>query len=180
MKNELSKYDQITDILKRAKPVLTGSEAIEENVMERIKAKRKNAENYNFLDILFGWVYIGWVRNGLIAASVLLVAFFAVQQSIILKRINNLELKTMSTSTPFVSGTSEDFKATMMLYKRSPGKINLKSDKLSEKQIQQLMRSIDDLQSRYRDLIKIIDDNPELKQYIEKKLSENNKKKFNL
>jgi hypothetical protein len=180
MKSELSKYDRITDILKRSEPVLTGSEAIEENVMGKIKAKGKNAENYNFLDILFGWVYIGWVRNGLIAASVLIVAFFAVQQSIILKRINNLELKTMSASTPFINGASDDFKATMMLYKRSSGKISLKDGKLSEKQIQLLMESIDDLQSRYRDLIRIIDENPELKQYIEKKLSENNKKKFNL
>jgi len=180
MKNDSTKYDRIRDILKKSEPILTGSEAIEENVMEKIRDKKKARENYNFLDYLFGWVYVGWVRNGLVAASVLIMAVFVVQQSIILKRINNLEQQTISTSTSFVKGVPDDFESAFMIYKRSPSNIHLKNGKLSDKQLRQLEESINDLQTRYSDLIKLIEDNPELKQYIDQKLSEKDKKKFNL
>jgi hypothetical protein len=180
MKSESTKYERITDILKKSEPILTGSEAIEENVMERIRNKRKVTENYNFLDCLFSWVYVGWVRNGLIAASVLIIAVFVVQQSIILKRINNLEGQAKSTSSSFVKSVPDDFESAFMIYRRSPSKIHIKEGRLSDKQLRQLEESINDLQTRYSDLIKLIEDNPELKQYIDKKLSEKDKKKFNL
>jgi hypothetical protein len=180
MKNESTKYERITDILKKSEPILTGSEAIEENVMERIRDKRKTPENYNFLDHLFGWVYVGWVRNGLVAASVLIITVFVVQQSIILKRINNLEQQTISTSPSFVKSVPDDFESVFMIYKRTPSRIHLKNGKLSDKEMRQIEETINDLQSRYSSLMKIIEDNPELKQYIENKLSENDKKKINL
>ena len=180
MKSESTKYERITDILKKSEPILAGSEAIEENVMERIRNKRKVTENNNFLDCLFSWVYVGWVRNGLIAASVLIIAVFVVQQSIILKRISHLEQQTMSTSSSFVKGVPDDFESAFMIYKRSPSQIHIKDGKLSDKQLRQLEESINELQTRYSDLIKLIEDNPELKQYINKKLSEKDKKKFNL
>ena len=179
MKSESSKYERITDILKKSRPVLTGSEAIEENVMERIRDKRKVNENYNILDHLFGWVYIGWVRNGLVAASVLIIAFFAVQQSIILNRINNLERQEVSTGPSFVKGVPDDFEFVFMINTQS-GKISLKGGKLSDRQLKQLEKSINDLQTSYSNLIKLIEDNPELKQYLENTLSEKNKKKINL
>jgi 5-bromo-4-chloroindolyl phosphate hydrolysis protein len=180
MKNESTKYERITYILKKSEPILTGSEAIEENVMERIRDKRKTPESYNFLDHLFGWVYVGWVRNGLVAASVLIIAVFVIQQSIILKRINNLEQQTISTSPSFVKSVPDDFESVFMIYSRTPSKIHLKNGKLSDKEMRQIEETINDLQSRYSSLMKIIEDNPELKQYIENKLSENDKKKINL
>lgn len=179
MKSELSKYERITDILKKSRPVLTGNETIEENVMERIRDKRKINENFNIPDHLFGWVYVGWVRRGLIAASVLIISFFAVQQSMILKRINNLERQEVSTNPSFVKGVPDDFEPTLLINTRS-GKISLKGDNLSARQLKQLQESINDLQARYSNLIKLIEDNPELKNYIENKLSEKDKKKFNL
>jgi 5-bromo-4-chloroindolyl phosphate hydrolysis protein len=179
MKSESSKYERITEILKKSGPVLTESEAIEKNVMARIEKMEKKVENYNILDHLFGWVYIGWVRKGLIVVSFVIIAFFAVQQSIILKRINNLERQTISISPSFVRGVPDDFESTLMIYKQS-GKISLKGGMLSDKQLKQLEKSIEDLQASYRNLIKLIEDNPELKQYIENKLSENEKKKINL
>jgi hypothetical protein len=180
MKNESTKYERITDILKKSEPILTGSEAIEENVMERIRDKKMAPESFNFLDHLFGWVYVGWVRNGLIAASVLIVAVFVIQQSLILKRINNLEQQTISTSPSFVKSVPDDFESVFMIYGRTPSKIHLKNGKLSDKEVRQIEETIIDLQSRYSSLLKLIEDNPELKQYIENKLSENDKKKINL
>jgi hypothetical protein len=179
MKNESGKYERIINILKTSGPVMTGSEAIEQNVMERIRDKRKDSENLNILDRLFGWVYIGWVRNGLVTASVLIIAFFAVQQSTILKRINNLERQEVSTGSSFVKGVPDDFESAFMLDTRS-GKISLKAGKFSDRQLKQLEKSINDLQTSYSNLIKLIEDNPELRQYLENKLSEKDKKKINL
>lgn len=179
MKSESSKYERITDILKKSEPVLTGSEAIEDNVMTTIRDKRKTTESYGFLDTLFGWVYIGWVRSGLVAASILIISVFVVQQSILLKRINNLERQAITTSPSFVRGIPDDFESALLIYKQS-GKISLKKGKLSDKQLKQLEKSINDLQTSYSNLVKLIEDNPELKQYVENKLSENEKKKINL
>jgi len=36
------------------------------------------------------------------------------------------------------------------------------------------------MEHKYKDLVRIIEDDPELKKLLEEKLSENNKKKFNL
>jgi hypothetical protein len=179
MKSESNKYWRIVDILKRSEPLLSGNEALEEKVMERIMDKRNAIEGYSFFESLFGWVYIGWVRNGLIAASIFIIAFFAVQQSIILKRIDNLERKEIITSPSFVNGVTEDLEPACIINTRS-GKISLKGNKLSDRQVKQLQEAIYDLQSRYSNLIKLIEDNPELKQYVENKLSESDKKKFNL
>lgn len=179
MNSESNKYERITDILKKSRPILTGSEAIEENVMERIRVRRKATESYNFLDHLFGWVYIGWVRSGLVAASVIIIAFFVVQQSIILKRINNLERQEIPINPSFVKGVHDVFEPAFMLDTRS-GKFSLKGGTLSDRQLKLLEKSINDLQTSYSNLIKLIEDNPELKQYLENKLSEKDKKKINL
>ena len=178
MNGESGKYEKLTDFLKKAEPVLTGSEIIQEKVMERIKDK-KNSSGYTFLDSLFGWVYIGWVRNGLVAASILIVALFATQQSILMKRVSSLERQVISTSPSFTKGVPEDFGSTFMLDIQS-GKISLTGGELTEKQLRQLEKSISDLQNSYRNLLKLIEDNPQLKQYIENKISENERKKINL
>jgi hypothetical protein len=179
MKNESTKYERITDILKKSEPVLTGSETIEENVMATIRKKSSTTESFAFLDSLFGWVYIGWVRSGLVAASILIISVFVVQQSMLLKRINSLERQATITSPSFVRGVPDDFESAFMIYKQS-GRISLKECKLSDKQLKQLEKSINDLQTSYRNLIKLVEDNPELKQYVENILSENEKKKINL
>ena len=66
-----------------------------------------------------------------------------------------------------------------MLDTRS-GKFSLKGGTLSDRQLKLLEKSINDLQTSYSNLIKLIEDNPELKQYLENKLSEKDKKKINL
>ena len=51
---------------------------------------------------------------------------------------------------------------------------------ISEKQVKQVIKSYNELEKKYKDLIKLIEDDPELMKYIEEKLIENNKKKFKL
>ena len=41
----------------------------------------------DFIESLFGWVYIGWVRRSLIGVSVVLVAIFVYQQAFIFREV---------------------------------------------------------------------------------------------
>jgi hypothetical protein len=46
--------------------------------------------------------------------------------------------------------------------------------------VKELLESIDELQIKYKDLENLIEEDPELKKYIEKKLIENNHSKIRL
>lgn len=51
---------------------------------------------------------------------------------------------------------------------------------ISEKQMKELLESVNELQIKYKDLENLIEEDPELKKLIKKKLIENNRTKINL
>ncbi|MDO9339669.1 MAG: hypothetical protein Q7T72_03985 [Bacteroidales bacterium] len=51
---------------------------------------------------------------------------------------------------------------------------------ISEKQMKELLESVNKLQIKYKDLENLIEEDPELKKLIKKKLIENNRTKINL
>jgi hypothetical protein len=175
---ESEKYKKVLDILRNSKPVLNSTDEIENEVIKRIsKVKVQEPAFLNLIDFLFGWVYIGWVRNSLITASVFLVIFFIWQQSIILNRIDLLTRQTVFENTEFVSNPASEFKRGKMMYKITGHKLQSHDLTISEKQMNQLLDSVYELQVKYKDLIKLIEDDPELKSSIEKKLKEHNQPK---
>jgi len=180
MKTEETPYEKILDILKRSKTVLRSTDDIEENVINMILQKQKKEDtSFSILDFLFGWVYVGWVRRGLVTASLLLIIAFAYQQTVILKRVNNLNRQNVFIESQMITGISDNA-GEKLLYRLAGGRLTAGNITISEKQIEQVMGSYNQLQEKYRDLIKLIEEDPELKDYIEKKLNENDKKKFNL
>ena len=181
MEEEGKKYESILRILRDSKPVLSNPGDIEENVIRKIQGSfKKESKEFDLFDYLFGWVYIGWVRNSLVAVSILIISIFAYQQSLILKRINTLEKQTVISGNQFVTETTADIEEKMMLYKLTGRKLPKGNITISERKMKQFMNSYNELQDKYKDLVKIIEENPELKKLIEEKLSEKNKKKFNL
>ena len=180
MNEHEKKYNRILDLLKRSKPVLSLPGEIESTVMRRIIQKQeKRGSSVILLDHLFGWVYIGWVRSGLVAASVLLVAVFIYQQAVILKRINNLndqaiyienQMDTPSQGVPYESS----------FFRFAGESLPHTGISVSEKQIRKLIRSYNELEGKYKDLIRLIEEDPELKKYIEERLTENSRKKLNM
>jgi hypothetical protein len=172
------KYEKITEIMRKSQPRLPFPEIFEEKVMEKIREKKSRAP-YPILDCLFGWAFIGWVRNGLVTISFLLVLLFAFQQTIILRRINSIEKKALYAEP--VAGT---IKSSLLDMKSSLVNFSLKqpleTQKITEKDMRQIYESLNEIQSKYKELILLINENPELKRYINDKLSENEKKKFNL
>lgn len=178
---EENKLDSVVNILRRSKPVLTGTDKIEDRVLNEIQLPRKKeAEGFNLFDYLFGWVYIGWIRKSLITVSFSVITLFIYQHLLILKRIDVLENQTAAAGSQFVR-----------MYQAEPSnlmttdnllRLRLKTGRIAvdKKQINELMNSYNEMEHKYKDLIRIIEDDPELKKLLEEKLSEKNKRKFNL
>ena len=86
---ESEKYNKVLYILRKSKPVLSSADDIEREVIKKVSGVHQSEIILSdIVDILFGWVYIGWVRRSLIAASFVLVAVFIYQQGVFLKQIN--------------------------------------------------------------------------------------------
>ncbi|MCJ7446751.1 MAG: hypothetical protein MUO72_03570 [Bacteroidales bacterium] len=180
MMHEEEKYKKVINILKKSSPVLKDTGIIEENVMARIQQVSDKRVAFNFFDYLFSWVYIGWVRRGLVAASILLVVAFGYQQAMILKRINNLNDRAIFSESQMVTGVSDEIGDKLLLYRLTDGKPYDKSIKISNRQMRRLLESVNELQLKYNDLIRLIEETPDLKKYIDEKMTENNRKKLKL
>lgn len=181
MTQEDKKLDRLLTILKKSKPALGGTDDLAENVISRIRhASEKNKRSTNLFDYIFGWVYIGWIRTSLVAASIIIIVLFAYQQSIILKRINALNQQAIITESQMTSGSYDNHEVKLLLNKLQSHKIRSGQNSLTDKKIDELIESINDIKVRYKDLMKIIEDDPYLKKEIEKKLKEKNLRKFNL
>jgi hypothetical protein len=181
MKPESEKYDNVLNLLRESKPVLDSTEDIEKEVIKRItKVNHSQLNLPEIIDFLFGWVYIGWVRRGLIAASILLVLVFVFQQGIILKRIGMLSKQTVINDKESVSTPTDEIEKLLMVYKNSGRRFPSKTITISEKQMKELLEKVDELKNKYKELENIIEGDPELKKLIEKKQIETNRTKINL
>jgi hypothetical protein len=181
MRPESEKYKKVVEILKRSDPILDSTEDLEREVIKRISRENKKDLYYSeIIDFLFGWVYIGWVRKSLITASVMLVMFFVWQQGIILKQISFLNRQTIVSEGGATYTPAVNIEKGILLYKFTGRRFLSKSITIPKKQMDQLLESVNELQENYKDLIKMIEDDPELKRMIEKKMIENNRTKIKL
>jgi hypothetical protein len=181
MEQVKDKYEKVLKILKRSEPVLGSTDEIENKVLYRISGKQKHSTDLSdIIDFLFGWTYITWVRRSLIIASVFLVIVFVFQQSIMMKQINHLsrQIESYERDASGIPGEYPERRIMMLMLseKRFPffNKTN------PDKQVEELFRTIDQLQKEYRGLNKMMEEDPELKKLIEKKLSEINGNKIKL
>lgn len=181
MAEEESKYKSLLNILRKSRPELTGMGDIEEKVLKAIQQTGKEKrEKFNLFDYFFGWVYIRWVRVSLITISFFFIGLFIYQQSLILRRISLLETQSIITNSQFVRSPYSGLEEKLMLKKFSMRNRNEGSITITERQLEKIADSYYELESRYKDLMKLIENDPELKKSIEEKLKEMNRKKFNL
>lgn len=174
------KYKRVVGILRSARPRLTGIENIEDNVIRTIRSGVKQRSFPDIFEILFGWIYIRWIRYCMVSASLLLLFFFIFQQTMIIRGINNLNERSISNGNWKVITSQEDFDEQLMILKLNSYRFSKGNLEIPEKQMEQLLESYTQLQDKYSDLVKIIEEDPVLKEYIEKKLGESRKKKPNL
>jgi hypothetical protein len=178
MKQAPDKYNQLITLLRNSKPELDSTEEIEREVIRRIKGAQHSGINLSgAIGFLFGWVYIGWVRRSLIAASICLVMLFVYQQGIILRRIEMISRQTIVNERDNMSTPSDMIEKMLINYKNSERRFPSKTINISETQMKELLESIKELQIKYKDLETIIEGDPELKKLIEKKTIEYNRTK---
>lgn len=181
MKPEIEKYNKVVNLLRESKPVLISTDDIEQEVMNKLKRVHHSGLDLSeVIDFLFSWVYIGWVRRSLITASIVLVFVFIYQQGIILKRIDALSRQAVIIDKENIGTPSAEIEKLLMVYKNSGRRIPLKTMTISERQIKELMESVNELQIKYKEIEELIEGDPELKKLIEKKLIEYNRLRINL
>ena len=181
MKPESEQYRKILNLLRNSNPVLDSTDEIEREVIKGIsKVSNHGFTMSGVLDFLFGWVYIAWVRRSLITASFALVLVFVYQQNVILKRIDLLSRQTIIADKENVFSTSDEVEKLLMVYRNTGKRYSLKTITISEKQMKNLLDSVNELRNKYKDLENLIEGDPELKKLIEKKLIESNRIKINL
>lgn len=168
-------------MLKNSRPVLDSGNEIEREVIRKIsKMNHRRISPEEIFDFLFGWIYIGWVRRSLIALSGCLVGVFVFQQIIILKQLNFISSQTTVNIREIKNNPADIIERKLLLYKFPGSRLRTQSVTISEKQMNQLLDSVNKLQVRYKDLINLINEDPELKKLIEKKIIESEHLKPNL
>ena len=181
MTKENDRYKKIIEILRNSRPDLIQPEGIENEVIRKIQNKdQKSGTVSDFIESLFSWVYIGWVRRSLVGAAVVLVAVFIYQQGFILKQVRNISERVVNIGNEQVSVPSSEFARRLTLYKMSTRLTPAGEIRVSEKQLEYILNSYDELLVKYKDLIRIIEEDPALKQYIENKLNEEGNEKSDI
>jgi hypothetical protein len=178
MEAEKDPYRKVIEILRDSRPDLIGLEEIENEVISRIRHKKHQDLRFSDLfDSLFGWVYFGWIRRSLIGAAVILFAFFIYQQAFILKQVNIISKQVVIKGNESIPASAYEFDKKLTLYKISARLSGDREIQISESQLKELLDSYENLQVKYKDLIRIIEENPELKKYFENKLDKERKNK---
>jgi hypothetical protein len=181
MEKGTEKYERIINLLRKSEPVLASGKEIEREVIKNISGNTTSKSKISdAIDFLFGWIYISWIRRSLITASVFLVALFVWQQSIIIKQISYLRSQPIIVDREYRSYQTDLQENRLKMFRLYGKRMPLQSVVISKKQMDNLLESINDLENRYKDLMDMISKDPELKELIEKKLTETNRDKTKL
>jgi hypothetical protein len=178
MTTEDKKYEQVLNVLKKSKPVFRNAEAISDKVIEQLTEEKSKAGLPELIiEYLFGWTYIGWVRRSMIVAAVSIALLFGYQQVLILRKINELSGQRIQNGTLFMTSMKDEVTDKMRIFKISGRKVTDGEISASKEQIDEMIKSINKLQIKYKDIINLIENDPELKKYVENRMKEIEKNK---
>jgi hypothetical protein len=181
MESDEGKYKKVIELLKSSTPDLGSTYLIGQKVLDRILGgQRSESSSQGLLNVIFGWTSVSWVRRSLIAASVFLVLLFIIQQSLIIREITSLNSRIGETVSGGFSGNASYVDRQVFMYNMASKKLPFTRNDLSDKKINDLLKSIDRLENDYHELKGVIESDPELKKLIEKRLSEINDSKIKL
>lgn len=170
------KYDKVLKMLRDSKPVLTEAESLTEKVISKLEeGKSKLTLPEMIFEYLFGWVYIVWVRRTMVTAALVIAIFFIYQQSLILRKINELSSQRIQNSSLLMTDLNDDFADKLKIYKIKGGKLTDEKISVSEKEIDEMINSLNRLKIKYKDVINLIENDPQLKKYVESRMNEKQK-----
>ena len=165
------KYRNIISLLKKSRPVLSDPLRVRENVLKEARRLRNRGNRGNILgEILFGWIYVGWIRKSFITLAAAVIIFFGYQQAVILRKVNSLSSQRYRSITGPSTSITDDISARMVLYRFAGKQFVDQNLKVSEKDIDKLVIEIKALKVKYEDLLYMIENDSQLNEYFEKKL----------
>jgi hypothetical protein len=161
------------NILRNSKPVLTEAESLTEKVISKLKeGKSKFTLPEMIFEYLFGWVYIVWVRRTMVTAALVIAVFFIYQQSLILRKINDLSGQRIHNGSLIMTNMNADLADKLLIYKITGRKLNDEKISVSQKEIDEMINSLNKLKTKYKDVINLIENDPQLKSYVESRMNE--------
>jgi len=173
MKKEDLKYEQLIDILKKSKPEFKDEEVINDRILRQIQLNKQKPEFKDMLiEFFFGWVYVGWVRKSMVTAALLVISIFIYQQSLILKRLEQLPKQEMPATEFNMSSLKSEVETRILQYQLSNKDISEKQRLLTEKEIDNFIKSLKKIKHKNKELLELVENDPLLKEYLEMKMKE--------
>ena len=171
------KYEKVLNILRQSKPILTDVESVAEKIIRHLQEEEaKISLPELIIEFLFGWVYIGWVRRSMITAVIVVALMFGYQQVLILRRINDLSGQRIQNGTLLMTNLNDDLANKLLIYRFKGRKLSDEKISVSQKEIDEMINSLNKLQIKYKDVINFIENDPQLKKYVEDRMNGNRKK----
>ena len=181
MDESKKRYEKAVKIIRKSKPVLSNPGVIEDAVMSSIRDKEKDRGMLTGLvESIYGWIYIGWVRRSLVGAALIIFTVFVYQQADILRSVRSLEKEIVSIRSEQPSVNVRDLERRLTVFKISSKISTGRKIEVYESQLQEIIDSYKNLEQKYDNLNRIIEEDSLLKNYFENKLKEeeNNRSKI--
>lgn len=173
MKNEDAKYQKMLEILRNSRPRLSNEGEMADEVIRRIREVKNKESIFDiFIDSLFGWVYLDWVRRGLVGAAIILISVFVYQQACILKQVREINSQVVVSGNEGASVFSFNPDKRLTLFKMTAPFSTGSDLRISETELKEIMNSYYELQGKYSNLLRIIEENPDLKEFIDQRLND--------
>lgn len=179
MKSEDKKYERVLNLLRNSKPVLTEAESITEKVMRQLQEeKSKITFPELLLDFVFGWVNIEWVRKSMVTAVLAIAVLFIYQNAQIIRQMKDLSGQRIQNGSVVMTNLRDDLIDQLRIFKHTGKSISDEKITVSEKEIDEMIKSLNDLKVKYKDIFNLIENDPHLKKYFDEKINENKKSKI--
>jgi len=176
-----NRYEKAVKIIRKSKPVLSNPGVIEDAVIRSIRDKEKDRGLITGLvESIYGWIYIGWVRRSLVGAALIIFTVFVYQQADILRSVRSLEKEIVSIRSEQPTVNVRDLERRLTVFKISSKISTGRKIEVYESQLQEIIDSYKNLEQKYENLNRIIEEDSLLKNYFENKLKEeeNNRSKI--
>jgi len=176
-----NRYEKAVKIIRESKPVLSNPGVIEDAVIRSIRDKEKDRGLITGLvESIYGWIYIGWVRRSLVGAALIIFTVFVYQQADILRSVRSLEKEIVSIRSEQPTVNVRDLERRLTVFKISSKISTGRKIEVYESQLQEIIDSYKNLEQKYENLNRIIEEDSLLKNYFENKLKEeeNNRSKI--
>jgi hypothetical protein len=157
----------------RDKGVDPGStEKLKTRILDVIISQQVESSRGMIFRFLFGWTEMPWLRSGMVITSMVVVVMIFIQQFMLVDRMGAIENRIITISTEnVISFQKAMMHANSNLVTMSDEIFTEDSIKVAGKDLGSLVRSYRELQSRYEELLEIIensDSREQVEQLLEK------------